>query len=955
MDPELGATVPFALAPSRAYRELLYRPDGQLSHWIDTRFDIVARPGQRVSDPPQAGDIMLQVTLGQRGAGRCSILVDSSLIRQRSSGAHGAPGWYAAARDVAAAMNPLQRRILDPSGYLPPGQLLLRPRTMDTVDDVATNHELGEDDTEDRTPVPVDVAAAVPAFEPTERTAVVEPLLSARESAKVVAWNSRVHPATSGVTLDDIRDALRLYVDAPAVQAAIDRQNKRNPGDPIDASSAATDAVLVECVHQFQKKCYCEKREHDGQAGESTLDSLGLIARAGSGLRGADRGNVRAQQRLNERNREIKAVTGDEFSATNWFDRMTDPSVFGMKTKLGNGLHVVLVRKLRQVERHLLALPAFRGLTPSALGNALGLSEKHGGARPTQTGSTSVHTFGLAIDIAYKANPWVRSAASWRALQRAASLVSGTSLTQRSAPEYFSSLGSDPARSTGQVWDELQQRNAELVAYIELGNDAMALRSVLQSGQARGTAGLVGPGESLDDAVTRWRTRIRQDRQALAGGDFGNHEPPGKGFLTHNRDLVIALRDHGCLAWGAVDLGPGARGSGDIMHFDARIDGVGRALTRGTKAFMPSIGHPCLRGTSSTDEASVDEASVDEASVDEASVDEASVDEASVDEASDAESTLDKAKDTIRAQTKRWGTDEAAIMSALRSLSPAEMAELSADPTIVGTLRDELSGTDLAAAGAQLARGRVGSMTRMDIDRILATPARYSFGTLAAAIARDVLLGHHEAFDRTGTGTIHGSHCAAPTPAGATTSDCTEYVKDVLKRAFAAKGQAGVWTDVLREATTRSRAAGLKGTEVIKALQTKQGWEALFWAPDPLDTADGQAEHPYAFNIVRKKGTYYGITVDQTKLVINYRRTNAANPTDLSGIERLRRLQFGVLAARGGMHMALVVNGAVYEVHWSSPATDRNAIEATPLQNFVWQSGTIAAPPGDLALAWRMP
>jgi hypothetical protein len=29
---------------------------------------------------------------------------------------------------------------------------------MDTVDDVATNHELGEDDTEDRTPVPVDVA-----------------------------------------------------------------------------------------------------------------------------------------------------------------------------------------------------------------------------------------------------------------------------------------------------------------------------------------------------------------------------------------------------------------------------------------------------------------------------------------------------------------------------------------------------------------------------------------------------------------------------------------------------------------------------------------------------------------------------------------------------------------------------------------------------------------------------
>jgi hypothetical protein len=157
MDTELGTTVPFALAPSRAYRELLYRPDGQVSHWIDTRFDIIARPGQRVSDPPQPGDIMLQVTLGQPGAGRCSILVDPSLTRQRASGAHGPPGWYAAVRDVAAAMNPLQRRILDPSGCLPPGQLLLRPRTMDTVDDVATNHELGENDTEDRTPVPVAV------------------------------------------------------------------------------------------------------------------------------------------------------------------------------------------------------------------------------------------------------------------------------------------------------------------------------------------------------------------------------------------------------------------------------------------------------------------------------------------------------------------------------------------------------------------------------------------------------------------------------------------------------------------------------------------------------------------------------------------------------------------------------------------------------------------------------
>jgi peptidoglycan hydrolase-like protein with peptidoglycan-binding domain len=807
-------------------------------------------------------------------------------------------------------------------------EMLLGPRTTDTSDDFAPEHEFGGDDA--RTPVPVDVAAAVPPFEPAERTTIVEPLLSARASAKAVAWSNKVHPATSGVTLNEIRGALGSYVDPTTVQAAIDRQNKRNPDDPIDASSTTTYAVLVECVHQFQKKCYRDKREHDGQAGESTLDSLGLIARVGSEFRRADRGHANAQQRLHDRDKEIKSVTANEFSAANWFNRMADPSVFGMRTKLGHGLHVVLVRKLRQAERHLLTLPRFRGKTPAALGHALGLSEKHGGARPTQTGSTSVHTFGLAIDIAYLANPWVRRAASWHALQRAASLVSGTSLRQASAPEYFSSLRLDPARSTGQIWDEVQQRNAELITYIGLEGDALALRAALQSGQARGTAGLVNSGESLADAVARWRTQIGRDRQALAGGDFAGHEPPGKGFLTHARDLVIALRDHGCLAWGAVDLGPGALGSGDIMHFDARIDGAGRALTKGGKAHLPTVGHPCLPGASPPRAESESEPG------------------------SDAESAADKAKDTIRAQTTQWGTDEAAIMAALRALLPSEMAELSADPTIVDMLGDELSGAELAAAGAQLARGRVGSMARVDIDRILAAPDRYRLGTLAAAMARDILLGHHEAFDRRGTGTIHGNKCSTVKPAGATASDCTVYVLDVLKRAFTAKGQAAVWTDVLREALRSSGQGGLKGTEVIKALQGKQGWEALFWAPDPRNPGDGLSLHSAAYrNMVLATGKYYGITVDKDKLVIEYRRTNPASRTDLSGIERLRRLQFGVLAARGGTHMALVVNGSVYEVHEVSPATDRDAIEATPLEHFSWQSGTIAAPPGDLALAWR--
>ena len=153
----------------------------------------------------------------------------------------------------------------------------------------------------------------------------------------------------------------------------------------------------------------------------------------------------------------------------------------------------------------------------------------------------------------------------------------------------------------------------------------------------------------------------------------------------------------------------------------------------------------------------------------------------------------------------------------------------------------------------------------------------------------------------------------------------------------------------------RASGANLKGTEVLKALQSQAGWEGVFWAPDPRNPADRSAEHPAAYKKVREAGTYYGVAVDVSKSVINYRRSNPRARQDLSGIEKLQRLQFGVLATRGGTHMALIVNGSVYEIHWDRPATDPTAIEATPLESFVWQSGVIVAPKGDLDRAWTRP
>ena len=186
----------------------------------------------------------------------------------------------------------------------------------------------------------------------------------------------------------------------------------------------------------------------------------------------------------------------------------------------------------------------------------------------------------------------MRRDSSWRALKRATSLISGTTLTHRSAGAYLSALGTDPARSTGQVWDELNQRNAEMIEY--LGLDDAALQAILINRPQGGTTTAVNAGETLDQAVRRWRKGIQDDIRELAAGDFSGHLAPTKGFLTHPRDLVIALRDHGCPAWGAVDFGDSFGGSGDMMHFDARVDGVGRVLTLNTKAWVPEPGHhPC--------------------------------------------------------------------------------------------------------------------------------------------------------------------------------------------------------------------------------------------------------------------------------------------------------------------------------------------------------------------------
>src|SRR5438045_7209401 len=87
-----------AAAPATAYREYLYRPRGPLARWIDDRFEVLATPGQRASQPVREGDVLLDITLGRLDGGRCITLAPEESEQYMS-----------------------RRR-------LPPGRLLLRPR-----------------------------------------------------------------------------------------------------------------------------------------------------------------------------------------------------------------------------------------------------------------------------------------------------------------------------------------------------------------------------------------------------------------------------------------------------------------------------------------------------------------------------------------------------------------------------------------------------------------------------------------------------------------------------------------------------------------------------------------------------------------------------------------------------------------------------------------------------------
>lgn len=238
------------------------------------------------------------------------------------------------------------------------------------------------------------------------------------------------------------------------------------------------------------------------------------------------------------------------------------------------------------------------------------------------------------------------------------------------------------------------------------------------------------------------------------------------------------------------------------------------------------------------------------------------------------------------------------------------------------------------------------------LNAVKAAPSTHSFGEVGAAYARAMMLEHQASLASGGPGTVQGNQCPTPVPQGVAQQDCTTYVLLVLEKAFNAKGKGADWKKVMAAARKASGAA-LKGTEVLKALETEAGWKGIFWSPDPRNPADSLSEHSSAYkDMVLKTGKYYDINVDKTKSIVEYRRTSATKQETWTNLDRLKKVPLGVIAAKGGTHMTLILNGQVYEVHWDKPANDPNVIEATPLEKWIWNSGVIVMPMDDFTKAF---
>jgi hypothetical protein len=369
---------------------------------------------------------------------------------------------------------------------------------------------------------------------------------------------NRVSIQKTGIAVTNIFNELRKTVDIAAINRYFSDHNASEAGNQYKISTAGeADAVLTEAIHQFQLSNYINPAEHDGLLGQSTLETLGFYDH---GIKSQLNSNgFYGQTVLNANSSKVNSESGGEFTAANWFRYIVRPSFAGIRIR--DGVHLMLLRKLREAENWLLSQTQYKGMTRAELGRALGFTKDSGfSAARLSADNQAMHSFGLAIDIHVPGNPWI--GAGWiksdkellkeryRMMDAFRNAAGNSTLQGSTVFEYLDSISRSSGNDTAAAYSTLKLRNDEFIGYIR----------------------------SHPSELNYWRS----------SQTFGGRNPLN-GFLNLHPDLVYALRQIAGLAWGAIDFGPNA--SGDIMHFDLRTLGLGKTICTVIRGYIPKAGH----------------------------------------------------------------------------------------------------------------------------------------------------------------------------------------------------------------------------------------------------------------------------------------------------------------------------------------------------------------------------
>jgi hypothetical protein len=184
-----------------------------------------------------------------------------------------------------------------------------------------------------------------------------------------------------------------------------------------------------------------------------------------------------------------------------------------------------------------------------------------------------------------------------------------------------------------------------------------------------------------------------------------------------------------------------------------------------------------------------------------------------------------------------------------------------------------------------------------------------------------------------------------------------DWVLEHVKAAYVGAGRSERYEEIAKVVKKHD----FRGLALARELQ-RDGWTALYFNPDvenpnDRDPADS-VEHKRSKRQVDHEGTYgvgrYKIAIAPEHQLLNYRRTPVvgkdgavSNPApDLSAVKKLRKIPFGVLIAKQGIHTAVVVRGDVNDAHVIAAPWERDMFVQVPLENpeFKFNSGIILVP-----------